>query len=70
MARSVARSVEADGLGAVLKLAVPIELPPVGIITLRGRRVTPGAAQLIDALREATRMCVDGGSASVRRFRS
>ena len=57
MARSVARTVEADGLGAVLKrLPVPIELPPVGVITLRGRRVTPGAAQLIEALREAARV--------------
>lgn len=56
MARSVARSVEADGLGVVLKkLPVPIELPPVGVITLRGRRMTPGAAQLVEALRQAAR---------------
>jgi DNA-binding transcriptional LysR family regulator len=51
MARSVARCAERDGLAAVLPLTVPIVLPPVGLITLRGRRVTPAASQLIDALR-------------------
>jgi hypothetical protein len=32
---------------------VPIELPPVGILTLRGRRSTPSAEQLMACLREA-----------------
>jgi DNA-binding transcriptional LysR family regulator len=52
VAEAVARAFEQEGLKA-LPLPVPIELPPVGIIELRGRYRTPTAAQLIDCLREA-----------------
>jgi len=51
MARSVARHFEAQGLLAVLSIAVPIDLPAVGLITLRGRRPTPSTEQLVDCLR-------------------
>lgn len=56
-ARSVARHSQAEGLVAVLPIKVPIDLPPVGIITLRGRHagagLTPSSGQLIDCLRQA-----------------
>ncbi|MES2188342.1 MAG: LysR substrate-binding domain-containing protein [Pseudomonadota bacterium] len=53
VARTVGRHFQAQGLFKVLPLAVPIELPPVGIITLRGRRRTPGTEQLIACLRDS-----------------
>jgi hypothetical protein len=34
---------------------VPIELPPVGIITMRGRISTPSSEQLIECLRRAAK---------------
>ena len=52
MARSVAQHFAAQGMLAVLPLAVPIDLPPVGLITLRGQRPTPVTEQLIDCLRQ------------------
>lgn len=55
MARSVARHFEAAGTVRVLALPVPIELPPVGLITLRGRRLTPVSEQMMACLREAAR---------------
>lgn len=51
VARSVARHCEREGLLKVLAIEVPIELPPVGIITLRSRLRTPTCAQLIDCIR-------------------
>jgi DNA-binding transcriptional LysR family regulator len=38
VARGVARQLEREGLARTLSIAVPIELPPVGLITLRQRR--------------------------------
>jgi len=55
VARSVARFLEREGLAATLALKVPIELPPVGIITMRQRMRTPACEQMIDCLREAAR---------------
>jgi DNA-binding transcriptional LysR family regulator len=55
VARGVGRQLERDGLAKVLDLRVPIELPPVGIITLRGRLRTPAAEQMIDCLRSAAK---------------
>ncbi|MEH3087072.1 MAG: LysR substrate-binding domain-containing protein [Xylophilus ampelinus] len=52
MARGVARHFAAQGMVAVLRLEVPIALPPVGLITLRGGRPTPATAQLMDCLRQ------------------
>ena len=53
VARSVARHLESDKLARTLALRVPIELPAVGIITMRGRMRTPATAQLIECLRRA-----------------
>lgn len=52
MARSVARHHAALGTLAVLDLAVPIELPPVGLITLRGQPLTPTTGLLLECLCE------------------
>jgi DNA-binding transcriptional LysR family regulator len=51
VARTVARHLAREGLAKVLGVKVPIELPPVGIITMRGRRRTPASEQLIGCLR-------------------
>jgi DNA-binding transcriptional LysR family regulator len=51
LARSVARHFEQQGLVRILKLKVPIELPHVGIITLRGRARTPASELLMESLR-------------------
>jgi DNA-binding transcriptional LysR family regulator len=55
MARSVSRHFEREGLVAVLPIGVPVDLPPVGTITVRGRRATPSSEQLIECLRRAAR---------------
>lgn len=52
MAWQVARHYADQGLLAVLELPVPVDLPPVGLITLRGQPPTPTTVQLIDCLRE------------------
>jgi len=52
LAQQVALHFEREGLLKVLPIKVPIELPPVGIITLRTRVNTPSSAQLIRCLRE------------------
>lgn len=52
MARAVARHFAQQGMVAVLKLPVAVELPPVGLITLRGQRMTPVTALLVNHLRE------------------
>src|SRR5262245_18139580 len=51
--RAVARYLEKEGLAKTLAVKLPIELPPVGIITLRGRSRTPATTQLVEALRKA-----------------
>ena len=53
LARTVARHFEREGLLKVLAIKVPIELPPVGIITLRTRVNTPSCEQLVACLRQA-----------------
>jgi DNA-binding transcriptional LysR family regulator len=52
-ARSVAEHYRDQGLVRVLPVEVPIELPPVGLITLRGRLRTPAAEQFMACLRQA-----------------
>lgn len=52
VARGVARHCQEEGLVKVLPLAVPIELPPVGMITMKGRLRTPATLQLMGCLRE------------------
>lgn len=51
LARSVGLHFQREGLLDVLPIEVPIELPPVGLITVRGRRLTPSSEQLMDCLR-------------------
>jgi len=51
-ARSVARDVQQQGLARVLPLPVPIELPPVGLITTRSRTRPPACDELMKCLRQ------------------
>jgi len=51
VADSVARHLEREGLAKPLNIKLPMELPPVGIITMRERMRTPACEQLIDCLR-------------------
>ncbi|EJL87329.1 transcriptional regulator [Polaromonas sp. CF318] len=51
LARSVALHFQREGLFDVLAIEVPIELPPIGLITVRGRRLTPSSEQLMACLR-------------------
>lgn len=55
MARSVAKHFAGQGMVAVLNLPVPIDLPPVGLITLRGQRATPTTGLLVECLRAVGR---------------
>ncbi len=55
LARTVAKHFEGEGLVRVLPIKVPIELPPVGIISLPGRIRTPSTEQLVDCLREVAK---------------
>jgi DNA-binding transcriptional LysR family regulator len=53
MARSVARHAQDLGLVRALALKVDVPLPPVGIMTVRGRVASPVTAALVKALRQA-----------------
>lgn len=53
MARSAAQALEAEGRLRILAMDVPVELPPVGVMTLRERPLTSSAVQMIDYLRRA-----------------
>lgn len=53
VARGVAQALEREGLAVALPVAVPIELPPVGVITLAGRVATTAGEQMVACLREA-----------------
>jgi DNA-binding transcriptional LysR family regulator len=57
VARGVAEHLRAEGLAVVLPLAVPIELPPVGIIQLRSGLRTPAGERLLAALRSRAALC-------------
>jgi len=54
MARSVARHFEQEALLTVLPLRIAAPLPPIGIITARGRAATPTSETLIDCLRHVS----------------
>ena len=61
---------EAAARGRTLRLPVPVELPPIGLITPRGRPVTTTTAQLMECLRQAAgarRAGSSPGSAAPRR---
>ena len=51
LARSVGRHFQKQGMLDILPIDVPIELPPIGLITVRGRRLTPSSEQLMACLR-------------------
>jgi DNA-binding transcriptional LysR family regulator len=55
MPRTVAREYAALGLLRVLPVKLPPPSGPVGVITAIGRPLTPAAADLVQALREAAR---------------
>jgi len=55
MARSVARHFQSEGVVKIVNLKVPFELPPVGLITLRGRRPTTTTQQLVECIRKAAK---------------
>jgi DNA-binding transcriptional LysR family regulator len=55
MARAVSRHFEHEAMVKVLSIKVPVDLPAVGLITLRSRRATPSSDQLIECLRRAAR---------------
>jgi DNA-binding transcriptional LysR family regulator len=69
VADDVARHFEAEGL-RVLPVPVPIELPPVGIITVRTRRRTPAAKQLIECLEEAVEVRAGKGGRGMQASRT
>lgn len=56
VANAVARHLEAEGRAVALPIAVPIELPPVGLIRLRSSLRTPASEGLIHKLR----LCASG----------
>lgn len=51
VADAVARQLELEGQAVTLPLAVPIELPPVGVLRLRSSIRTPAGEGLLQALR-------------------
>ncbi|HEY9063463.1 MAG TPA: LysR substrate-binding domain-containing protein [Burkholderiaceae bacterium] len=64
VALGVAAYLEREGLARRVGLVVPIELPPVGLIGLRGRSRTPACAQLVEALRKEARPLRKGAAES------
>lgn len=69
VARDVGRYLEREGLVRVLRVPVAIELPPVGLIAVRGRRRTPACEQLVDALRREAGLRRSSKSAGSSRAR-
>ncbi len=58
MARSVARHVERERLLRVLSIRVPVDRPPVGLITMRARPLTPVTEQLVQCIRTVSKQAV------------
>jgi len=52
VARNVAEYCRAEGLLDIVPIAVPMVLPPVGIIRLHGRAASPATTLLLQALRQ------------------
>ena len=52
LARTVAQHFEREQLVRVLPIKVPIELPPIGLISLAGRVHTPSSELLLECLRQ------------------
>lgn len=60
LARSAAARLQANGVLTVLRMDVPVELPPVGIIRLRDRSIAASAEQMVLCLRRAAKEVVKG----------
>lgn len=56
LARSVGMHFQKEGLLKVLPITVPIELPPIGMIVVRERRLTSSTEQLMGCLRETAEL--------------
>lgn len=56
LARSVGMHFQKEGLLKVLPITVPIELPPIGMIVVRERRLTSSTEQLMVCLRETAEL--------------
>lgn len=52
VADNVGRKLQSQGLAHVLPVALPMELPPLGLIRLQGRALSPTAERLAQAVRE------------------
>lgn len=55
MAESVAQQYTAGGSLATLRLTVPVDVPPVGMIFSRERSETAVTKQLVECVRDAAR---------------
>jgi DNA-binding transcriptional LysR family regulator len=64
VADNVAAYLAAEGLAQALPLDIPIELPPVGLMTLRHRLRTPACEQFLACAREAALAGLRGGKAA------
>jgi DNA-binding transcriptional LysR family regulator len=70
LAHSVGLHFQQQGWFKVLALEVPIELPPIGLITVRGRRLTSSTDQLMGSLRDVSQsMQQAAGANSARQSR-
>jgi len=65
VARSVGRQMHAEGRFHVLAMDVEVELPPVGLITLRERRLPPSVTELAACLRETAQDIVQSSAKNV-----
>ena len=66
MAQSVARHFEEAGSVRALALPVPVDLPPIGVITMRGRPLPTTTTQLLQCLRQAAAAASAGAAAPAR----
>jgi DNA-binding transcriptional LysR family regulator len=51
MARSVADYFSGQGVISIVRLDVPVDVPPVGMMTVRGRKLTPITERLVEIMR-------------------
>jgi len=61
VARAVGEQLQAEGRFQVLALPVEVELPPVGMMTLRDRRLPSGVTELMRCLREEAHIIDSAG---------
>lgn len=61
VARSVGEQLQAEGRFHVLAMPVEVDLPPVGLITLRDRRLAPSVSEMIGCLRDEAHAIMQAG---------